>query len=361
MQLRHTTAYPDRMKAAMHDRYGPPSVVEVREVPTPTPTGDQVLVRVSAASVNRADLDTLTARWGFTRLFLGLFRPRNPRLGIDVAGVVEAVGPSASTFRAGDRVFADVYGYGHGEYAEYVCAPEKAFMRVPDDMDMESAATLPHSAVLAVQGLRHRGRTIKPGERVLISGASGNVGPFAVQIAKAFGGEVTGVCSTSKVDFVRSLGADHVIDYTQVDYTRTGERYDWILDVDGHHSVVSARRALPSGGVYLSLGGPGRRMLEYLFVAPFLNRLTKRHAGIKFAWKPFHPADVQYLLDLIAAGKVRTTIDRRFPLDQVADALRQVDEGRATGKVIVLPDGDPGDDNAGAPIPSVDPASGDRS
>jgi len=323
----------------MHDRYGPPSVVEVRDIPTPVPTGDQVLVRVAAASVNRADLDTLTARWGFTRLFLGLFRPRNPRLGIDVAGVVEAVGPTASTFRAADRVFADLFGYGHGAFAEFVCAPEKAFTRVPDEMDLETAATLPHSAVLAVQGLRHRGRAIQRGERVLISGASGNVGPFAVQVAKAFGAEVTGVCSTSKIDFVRSLGADHVIDYSQVDYTRTGERYDWILDVDGHHSVVHARRALRSGGVYLSLGGPGRRMLEYLFVAPFLNRLTNRHAGIMLAWKPFKAADVEYVLHLIAAGKLRTTIDRRFPLDQVADALRHVDEGRATGKVIVLPDG----------------------
>lgn len=321
----------------MHFRYGPPAVLEVREIAKPVPVGNQILVRVGAASVNRADLDTLTARWGFTRLFLGLLRPRNPRLGIDVAGTVEATGPTATRFRAGDRVFGDVYGHGAGAFADYVCAREKAFIRVPDGLDLEAAATLPHSAVLAVQGLRHRGRTIQPGDRVLVSGASGNVGPFAVQIAKAMGAEVTGVCSSAKVDFVRSLGADHVIDYTQVDYTRTGERYDWILDVDGHHSVLRGRRALAPGGVYLSLGGPGRRMLEYLFVAPILNRIGDRHAGIMLAWTPFKAADVEYLLGLIATGALRTTIDRRFPLDQVVDALRWVDEGRATGKVLVIP------------------------
>jgi NADPH:quinone reductase-like Zn-dependent oxidoreductase len=321
----------------MYDHYGPPDVVEVREIERPVPTDDRVLVRVSAASVNRADLDTLTARWGFTRLFLGLLRPKNPRLGIDVAGVVEAVGPAATKFRVGDRVFADLYSYGSGAFAEYVCAREKAFARVPDELELDEAATLPHSAVLAVQGLRHRGRTIQAGERVLVSGASGNVGPFAVQIAKTMGAEVTGVCSPTKIDFVRSLGADHVIDYTQVDYSRTSERYEWILDVDGHHSILRARRALAPRGVYLSLGGPGRRMLEYLFVAPILNRFSGRHAGIMLAWSPFKTADVEYLLALIAAGKLRTTIDRRFPLDQVADALRWVDDGRATGKVIVQP------------------------
>lgn len=178
---------------------------------------------------------------------------------------------------------------------------------------------------------------VAAGDRVLVSGASGNVGPFAVQVAKAMGAEVTGVCSTSKVDFVRSLGADHVIDYTQTDYARSGERYDWILDVDGHHSISGARRALAPRGVYLSLGGPGRRMLEYLFVAPILNRLGDRHAGIMLAWTPFKAADVEYLLGLIAEEKVRINIDRRFPLDQVADALRWVDDGNATGKVIVLP------------------------
>lgn len=323
------------MKAAMHDRYGPPDVVELREIEKPVPTEDRILVRVGAASVNRADLDTLTARWGFTRLFLGLLRPKNPRLGIDVAGVVEAIGPGGSTFRVGDRVFADLYAYGSGAFAEYVCAREKAFARVPDELELDGAATLPHSAVLAVQGLRHKGRTVQAGERVLVSGASGNVGPFAVQIAKAMGAEVTGVCSSAKVDFVRSLGADHVIDYTQVDYTRTGERYDWILDVDGHHSILRARRALAPHGIYLSLGGPGRRMLEYLFVAPILNRFSGRHAGIMLAWSPFKTADVEYLLGLIAAGKLRTTIDRRFPLEEIVQALGWVHEGRATGKIVI--------------------------
>ncbi|MEO7667310.1 MAG: NAD(P)-dependent alcohol dehydrogenase, partial [Dehalococcoidia bacterium] len=169
------------MKAAMHDRYGPPGVVKVREIETPVPTEDQILVRVQAASVNRADLDKLTARWAFTRLFMGLLRPKNPRLGIDVAGVVEAIGPAATRFTVGERVFADLYGYGQGAFAEYVCAAEKAFAPIPESMGFAEAATLPHSAVLALQGLRMReGRTIEAGQRVLVSGASGNVGPFAI-------------------------------------------------------------------------------------------------------------------------------------------------------------------------------------
>jgi NADPH:quinone reductase-like Zn-dependent oxidoreductase len=202
------------MKAAMRDRYGPPEVVEVREVDRPTPKDHEVLVRVHAASVNRADLDGLYPRWQLTRLFLGLRNPRMPRLGLDVAGVVEAVGPNVTRFRPGDEVFADLFLFGQGAFAEYVCAPDKAFLSIPAGMSFEVAATLPHSAVLAVQGLRAGDRTVKPGDKVLVVGASGNVGPFVVQIAKAMGAEVTGVASTAKLDFVRSLGADHVNDYT---------------------------------------------------------------------------------------------------------------------------------------------------
>jgi len=222
------------MKAAFADRYGPPEVVEIREVERPAPTDDQVLIRVRAASVNRADLDGLKPKPGFVRLFMGLRAPRNREVGIDAAGVVEAVGPGVTRFKAGDEVMTDLFASGRfGAFAEYVCAREKAFEPIPTGMSFEEAATLPHSAVLALQGMRMRnGRTFRPGNAVLIDGASGNVGPFAVQIAKAMGAKVTGVARGDKLDFVRSLGADHVIDYEKVDFTTAGERYDWIVAVD---------------------------------------------------------------------------------------------------------------------------------
>ena len=238
-----------------------------------SPTGDEVLVRVRAASVNRGDLDGIHPKPGFVRLFIGLRRPRNPRIGLDAAGVVEAIGPDVTRFRPGDAVFADLFSHGMGAFADYVCATERAFEPIPDGMSFEDAATLPHAAILALQSLRTRGgRTPAPGERVLIGGASGNVGPFAVQIAKAYGAEVTGVCSTAKMDFVRSVGADHVIDYTAVDYTRTGERYDWIVDVDLHHSVLHVRPALRAGGVYVTLGGGGLAIGDALIVGSLVTR-----------------------------------------------------------------------------------------
>ena len=255
------------MRAAVRDRYGPPDVVRLTDVDHPTPADDQVLVRIQAASINRADLDALTPKPNFARLFMGLRAPRNHRVGLDAAGVVEAVGSAVTRFRTGDEVFADLFGRDQGAFAEYVCAPQKAFELMPAGMSFEEAATLPHSAILAVQGLRLRnGRTVQPGDKVLIDGASGNVGPFAVQVAKALGAEVTGVCSAAKMDFVRSLGADHVIDYTKVDYTRTGERYDWIVDTDSHHSILRIRRALRPKGVYVTLGGTARAIFSALLV-----------------------------------------------------------------------------------------------
>ena len=326
------------MQAAVRDRYGSPDVVELREIDKPVPADDQVLVRVQAASVNRGDLDGIEPRPQFTRLFMGLRAPRNRRVGLDVAGVVESVGPGVTRFRSGDRVFADLFTFGQGSFAEYVSASEKAFLPIPDAMSFEDAATLPHAGILAIQGLRLRdGRTVGPGDRVLVSGASGNVGPFAIQIAKATGAEVTGVCSTDKVDFVRSLGADHVIDYKTVDYAKTGERYDWILDVDSHHSIFGARRALRPNGVYLTLGGAASRIFSALLVGPILGKATGKRLGLVIWWKPFLAADVATLTDLIAAGKVRPVIDRRFPLTEIVEALKWVDDGHAAGKVLVIP------------------------
>jgi NADPH:quinone reductase-like Zn-dependent oxidoreductase len=325
------------MQAAVRDRYGSVDDVELREVEKPTPSGDQVLVRVRSASVNRADLDALGPRPNFARLFMGLRAPRHNRLGIDVAGVVEAAGPDTSRYRPGDEVFADMFSFGNqGTFAEYVCAAEKAFEPIPAGMSFEDAATLPHSAILAVQGLRLRdGRTVKPGERVLIDGASGNVGPFAVQIAKSLGAEVTGVCSTPKMDFVRSLGADHVIDYTQVDYTKTGDRYDWIVDTDSHHPILGIRRALRPKGVYVTLGGTALPIVAAMAVGPIITLATNKWMGLLLWWKPFKVEDVEVLKELIAAGKVKPVIDRRYPLSEVVAALRYVDDGRASGKVVI--------------------------
>src|SRR5262245_41773236 len=326
------------MKAAIRDEYGGPEVVRIEELEPSDPTEDQVLVRVVVASVNRADLDGIYPKPQFVRLFIGLRRPRDLRVGLDVAGVVEAVGPAVTRFKPGDRVFADLYLFRTGSFAESVTAPERAFLRIPDGMSFDVAATLPHAGTLAVQRLRLRnGRTPKPGDRVLIVGASGNVGPFAVQLAKHLGCHVTGVARGEKVDFVRSLGADEVIDYTKVDYTRTGQRWNWILDVDSHQSILGVRRVLTRDGVYVTIGGTGPRIAEAMVVGPVMTLASRRWMGLVLWWKPFAADDIATLTDLIAAGAVTPRIDRRYPLSEVVDALRWVDDGHARGKVLVEP------------------------
>jgi len=325
------------MKAAWRDRYGPPEVVQIRDVERPEPSEGQVLVRVRAASVNRADLDGLKPKPSFVRLFMGLRAPRSHEVGIDAAGVVEAVGSGVTRFKLGDEVMTDLFAAGRfGAFAEYVCAREKAFEPIPAGMSFEEAATLPHSAVLALQGLRRRdGRTFKPGDSVLIDGASGNVGPFAVQIAKSMGAEVTGVASTDKLDFVRSLGADHVVDYTKVDYTKAGQRYDWIVAVDSHYSILAVRRALKPKGIYLTMGGETSSIFASILGGPLISLFSDKWSGLMLWWKPLHRPDVETLKELIASGKLKPVIDRRYPLDQVVEALRYVEEGRPSGKVIV--------------------------
>ncbi len=331
----------EAMKAAWRDRYGPPEVVEIRDVERPTPGDGDVLVHVRAASVNRADLDGLKPKPGFARLFMGLRAPRNHEVGIDAAGVVEEVGPGVTRFKPGDQVMTDLFAAGRfGAFAEYVCARQKAFEPIPAGMSLEEAATLPHSAVLALQGMRlGSGRTFNPGDEVLIDGASGNVGPFAVQIAKSMGAEVTGVASGDKLDFVRSLGADHVIDYEKVDYTRAGERYDWIVAVDSHHPIRAARRVLKPNGVYLTMGGDAGTIFAALGGSLLVSRFGDKWSGLLIWWKPMHRPDVDKLKELIAAGQLRPVIDRRYSLDQVVDALRWVEDGRARGKVVITMDG----------------------
>lgn len=331
------------MQAALRDRYGSPDVVRVEEVPTPSPTGDQVLVRVRAASVNRADLDNLYPRWRFLRLVLGIRAPRERRLGMDVAGVVEACGPEATRFQPGDRVFADLFAHGTGAFAEYVCAPERAFLRIPDGVAFDEAASLPHSAVLALQGLRRGGRRVLAGEHVLVLGASGNVGPFAVQIAKAAGAQVTGTARTAKLDFIRSIGVDHAIDYTTTDALAEADQYDWILDVDGNTTLRKARHALRPGGIYQTLGGSGKVIISALIAGPLLSlRSDGRTVGLMLGWKAFEPADVATLLAMLVAGTLRPPIDTRYPLHEAAAALRHLDDGHNRGKVLVIPPGPAG-------------------
>jgi NADPH:quinone reductase-like Zn-dependent oxidoreductase len=326
------------MKAVVRDSYGTTDVVRIEEVDKPVPTDDQVLVAVKAASVNRADLDALGPRPAFARLFMGIRRPRSHGLGLDVAGVVEAVGPGVTRFKPGDRVFADLYPFAIGTFAEFACAPERAFQAIPDHLSFQHAATLPHAGTLAMQALRMRsGRTIKPGDKVLIDGASGSVGPFAVQIAKAMGAEVTGVTSTSKLDLVRSLGADHVIDYTTTDYTKSGERYDWIVAVDAHYPIRRVRRALRPNGVYLTLGGNSSAIFGNLVLGPLASLGSDRWSGLMLWWKPFNADDMARLTQLIAEGKVRPVIERTYTLDEAVDALRHVEQGQARGKVVILP------------------------
>ncbi len=329
------------MKAAFADRYGGPEVVRIREVEKPVPADDQVLVRVRAASVNRADLDGLKPKPGFMRLFMGIRAPRNHPVGVDLSGVVVAVGPGATRFEPGDEVMADVFAAGKfgGAFAKYVCVREKAVAPIPAGMSFEEAATLPHSAILALQGMRLRnGRSFEPGAKVLIDGASGNVGPFAVQIAKARGAEVTGVASGDKLDFIRSLGADHVIDYRAVDYTKAGERYDWIVAVDAHHPIRAVRRVLKPNGAYLTMGGDTGTMFAALGGTLFMSRFGERWSGMMLWWKPMHRPDIHTLEELIAAGKLKPVIDRRYRLEEVVDALRWVEDGHARGKVVITMD-----------------------
>ena len=324
------------MQAIVWPRYGSPDVLQLEDVPKPRPVEDQVLVQVVAASLNRADLDYLRGWPLFGRLFTGLRRPRSGRLGLDAAGRVEAIGPKVTRFQVGDEVYGNMTTYGFGAFAEYVCAPEKAFALKPSAMTMEAAATIPEAAIVAIQGLRLRGgRTPKPGDRVLVNGASGSVGPWAVQIAKALGAEVTGVSRPEKLEFVRSIGADHVVDYTAGQFPPRTQRYDWILDIAGKDSMRDWRRALTPNGVYVVVGGTIPRMLQALVMGPLISRSAEQTMAIMTWWKPFRREDVAALEKLVADGKIAPAIDRRYPLREVPDALRYVDSGHAKGKVVI--------------------------
>jgi len=321
------------MKAIVRDRYGSPDVLELEEIDKPAVKGDQVLVRVRAAGVNTADVDYLRGQPYIARLGTGLSKPKNTVLGLDVAGRVEVVGENVTQFQPGDEVFGDLTEFGFGAFAEYACASEDAFARKPPGLTFEEAAAVPQAAVMALQGLGGKGR-IKPGDKVLINGAGGGVGPFAVQMAKSFGADVTGVDSAGKLDMVSSVGADHVVDYRREDYTTGGPRYDWILDVVGNRSIFACRRALKPKGRYVVIPGSVARLVEAIFVGPLISMTGSRKMGM-LMWKPFKKDDVALLKQLIDAGEVAPVIDRTYPLSEVAEALRYQEQGHARGKLVI--------------------------
>jgi NADPH:quinone reductase-like Zn-dependent oxidoreductase len=322
------------MKAILHHEYGTADVARLEEVPAPVPGDGDVLVRIRAASVNRTDLEGLTGTPRMFRAFMGVRGPRDPKLGIDAAGEVEAVGSGVTRYEPGDRVYADLIYDGGGAFAEFACAKEKAWHPIPTGVDFETASTLPASAVLALQGLGGRD-AVRPNHKVLINGAAGSVGIFAVQLAKAAGAEVTGVDSTAKLDFVRSIGADHVIDYTREDYTRTGQRYDRILDAVASPSVVSVRRALAENGVYGAHGSPRTAgLLQAMILGPLLSIGRKRKVGIVLG-RPNDPKDMATVGELLVAGTIRPVIDRIYTLDQAPEALHRYASGDSRGKLVI--------------------------
>jgi NADPH:quinone reductase-like Zn-dependent oxidoreductase len=321
------------LKAITYHRYGSPEVLEFQEVDQPVVHDDDVLVRVRAASANPRDWHFMRGLPAFMRLQFGLRQPKNSGLGSDVAGQVEAVGGNVTRFRPGDEVYADVVA---GGFAEYTSVPEAFLAPKPANLTFEQAAAVPLAALTALQGLRDHGR-VQPGQRVLVIGAAGGVGSFAVQLAKWLGAEVTGVCSTRNLDLVRSLGADHVVDYTQGDFTRGGQRYDLVLQLAGTRSPSDLRRVLtPTGTLLLSSGesdgrliGPVDRIIKALLLRPFT-----RQRLVPFEAKR-SSQDLQLMTELIEAGTVTPVIDRTYPLSDVPEAIRYLEEGHARGKVVV--------------------------
>ena len=324
------------MKAIVYTKYGSPDVLQFKDVEKPTPRDDEVLIKVCAASVNAYDWHFLTADIFLIRLMGGgLLKPKNPRLGADIAGRVEAVGRNARQFQPGDEVFGDMAGHGNGGFAEYVSASERAFALKPANLTFDEAAAVPMAAVTALQGLRDEGH-IHPGQKVLINGASGGVGTFAVQIAKSFGAEVTAVCSTRNLDQARSLGADHVIDYTKEDFTRSGQHYDLILAANGYHSLSAYKRALTPKGVYVMAGGSRAQIFEAMLLGSWMSKSGGKKIGGVSA-KP-NQEDLVFMKGLLETGKVVPAIDRRYPLSETAEALRYLGEGHARGKIVITVD-----------------------
>jgi NADPH:quinone reductase-like Zn-dependent oxidoreductase len=319
------------VKAIVYTKYGPPEALQFTEVEKPVPKEKQVLVRVHAASVNALDWRRFTMPSPLVRLLGGgLLKPKNPKVGVDVAGTVEAVGSRVTEFRPGDAVF----GVAPGSFAEYVCNGDSKFALKPANVSFEAAAAVPVAAFTALQGLRDKGQ-IQPGQKVLIDGASGGVGTLAVQLAKSYGAEVTAVCSSRNLDMVRAIGADHVIDYKQEDFTRKDQHYDFILAVNGHHSIQAYRRALNPTGRCVVAGGSLSQILQAVLLGPLVSRLgSKKHVFMGIATTP--RKDLLVLRELLETGKLLPVIDKVYPLEETAKAIRYLIEEHARGKVVIL-------------------------
>jgi NADPH:quinone reductase-like Zn-dependent oxidoreductase len=321
------------MKAALYKTYGPPDVVQVEDVEKPVPKDDEVLIKVRAASVNPLDWHFMRGTPYVVRLAAGLRKPKDQRLGVDVAGNVEAVGRNVTQFKPGD----DVFGSCRGAFAEFVCTSESALVAKPNNVTFEQAASVPVAALSALQGLRHSGK-IQPGQKVLINGASGGVGTFAVQIAKSFGADVTGICSTRNVDMVRSIGADCVIDYTREGFTKSGQRYDLFLDCVGNHSLSACARVLNPKGTYIPVGGEGGRWMIDALARALTTLVLSRFVSQKlvaFFLAKLNKEDLTIISDLMATGKLTPVIDKRYKLREVPDAIRYLEARHARGKVLI--------------------------
>jgi NADPH:quinone reductase-like Zn-dependent oxidoreductase len=327
------------MKAAVYTEYGPPDVVEIKDLEKPVPSDDEVLIAIRAASVNALDMHAVSGTPFLVRMMFGLRRPKDSRLGVDVAGVVEAVGKNITEFKPGDAVF----GNCRGAFAEYRCAPASALVMKPEGVTFEQAASLPVAGFTAMQALRKGG--IRSGQTVLVNGAGGGVGSFAVQIAKSFGARVTGVTSARNADFVRAIGADQIIDYTREDFAQLGHRYDLILDCYATRSLLTCRRLLNPNGAYVVIGGPMGRAIDPLLLAikcPVLSWFGSRKLHVLFARRS--KDDLATLIGLVKDGKIAPAIDRRYRLSEIRDALRHLMEGNVRGKISVTMDPDDGPD-----------------
>ncbi|HEV7674652.1 MAG TPA: NAD(P)-dependent alcohol dehydrogenase [Candidatus Angelobacter sp.] len=315
------------MKAIICTQYGPPDVLQFIDAPKPVPKDDEVLIKIYGASVNPID-QIFRGRPYFTRILTGLRKPKDKRVGSDVSGTVEAVGRNVTRFKPGDEVF----GVCRGACAQYGCVIEDKLALKPANLSFADAAAVPVAAITALQGLRDKGR-IQAGQKVLVHGASGGVGTFAVQIAKSFGAEVTAVCSTRNVDTARSRGADHVIDYTREDFTQNGQRYDLILAANGYNSIFDYRRALSQDGIYVMAGGGWIQLLQGMLLGPLLSRIGRKK--MLFFVAKINNKDLVLLKDFLETAKVVPIIDRRYPLSRVAEALGYLKEGHAQGKVVI--------------------------
>jgi NADPH:quinone reductase-like Zn-dependent oxidoreductase len=324
------------MKAIVYTRYGSPEVLQLAEVERPTPKDNEVLIKVHAASVNAYDWHMLTADIFLVRFEAGLLQPKNTMLGADIAGRVEAVGSNVKQFKPGDEVFGEARG-GCGGFAEYVCARENAVAMKPAKSSFEEAAAVPMAALTALQGLRDEGQ-IKPGQKVLINGASGGVGTFAVQLAKYFGAEVTAVCSTGNLEAARSLGADQVVDYTREDVTKNGRHYDLILAANGYHSIFAYNHALTRSGIYVMAGGSMAQIFQAVLLGRSLSKSGGKKMGTFLAQN--RQKDLVFIRELIEAGKVKPVIDRCYLLSEAAEAVRYLGKGHARGKVVIRVEAD---------------------